>query len=67
MIDLCIANSPQKIDNSAVVHLSINDHPLIFMTIKISYEGVGTQRTIETRVSKYNARTIQKSVITTSS
>ena len=49
LIDLCITNSPEKIVNSGVVHLGISDHSLVFMTIKIRYERVGTHRTIETR------------------
>ena len=46
LIDLCITNSPEKIVNSGVVHLGISDHSLVFMTIKIRYERVGTHRTI---------------------
>ena len=49
LIDLCITNSPEKVVNSGVVHLGISDHSLVFMTIKIRYERVGTHRTIETR------------------
>lgn len=43
-----ITNSPEKIVNSGVVHLWISDHSLVFMTITICYESVGTHHTIET-------------------
>ena len=49
LIDLCITNSSEKIVNSGVVHLGISDHSLVFMTIKIRYERVGTRCTIESR------------------
>ena len=52
LIDLCVTSSPEKISKAGVVHLSISDHSLVFMTLKISYERTGSHRTIETRAFK---------------
>ena len=51
LIDLSVYNqfSRKKMLTSGVVHLGISDHSLVFMTIKIRYERVGTHRTIESR------------------
>ena len=64
MIDLCIANSPKKLDNSGIVYLGISTHSPI-MTIKTCYGRVGTQRTIDTHILKYNTTTIHKNCATT--
>ena len=38
LIDLCIANSPEKVSNFGVVHLGISDHSPVFMTRKANYD-----------------------------
>ena len=43
LIDHCITNSPDKIAKSGVVHLTIGDHALIYMTHKAKYERLGVR------------------------
>ena len=53
LIALCMTSSPEKISKAGVVHLGISDdHSLVFMTLKISYERTGGHRTMETRAFK---------------
>ena len=54
LIDLYITTivRHEKISESGVVHLSISDHSLVFISFKICYERTGSHRTIETRAFK---------------
>ena len=51
LINLCITNSLEKVANSGVVHVGINDHSFVFMTRKANYDPNGS-RTIEMRQFK---------------
>jgi hypothetical protein len=37
LIDLCLTNTPSNIVKSGVIHVSISDHSLIYMTRKANY------------------------------
>ena len=52
LIDLCIANSQEKVTNSGVIHLGISDHSLVFVTRKAQHYRNGP-RVIETRYFKH--------------
>ena len=46
LTDLCITNSPEKVRNSGVVHLTINGYTFVFITRKLIHPTLNVSRKI---------------------